>query len=130
MLQFASIAIAPHYEPPRPALVPRKRVQIQRPSDGLASEHVIDWGLEPFRQIRLSSSGGQGIVTTAERDALLALYETGRPFSLTTDLFKPLGGEPDTYLVRFELDRGSGPLFTPVTPDGELHYFDISLRVQ
>ncbi len=130
MLQLGPVLIPAEHEPPRPPLRPRKRVQIQRPNDGLEDERVLDWGREPFRVIRLTSGGGQGFVTTPQRDALLALYHTGRPFRLTTDLFKPLGGTPDTYYVRFELDRGSGPLFTPVTPDGELHYFDLPMRVQ
>ena len=130
MLQLGPVTLNPEYEPPRPVLNPRKRVQIQRPKDGLDDKYVLDWGLEPFRNIRFASSATQGLVTSAQRDALLALYETGTPFTIVTDLLKPLGGNPDTYIVRFEIDKGSSPLFTPATPDGELYYFDIALRVQ
>ena len=132
MLRFGAVEITESYEPPRPVLVPRRRVQVQRPVEGIAPNQVLDWGLEGHWVVRFSSNANQGIVTTAQRDALIALYKVGQPFTLVTDLLKPLVTEveSDTYIARFAVERGSEPLFTPATPDGAWHFFDIPLRVQ
>ena len=128
MLQIGTVTIAPEHEPPRPGVAPPRRVQVWRPQVGLQGEYTEDWGQRSHRLVRFASSVNQGFVTTAQRDALMALYGAGAPFALITDLLVTLGQAALAYTARF--DPGSDPpLFTPATPAGDLHYFDLTLMV-
>lgn len=127
MLRLDTVTLNPSWEPPRPEILPRKRVQVRT---GSTLDDTLDWGLEPHRVIKFASSDRQGFLTNAQAHALIALAESGRAFQLETDLLKPLGGAPDTYVARFPPDKGSAPLFTPATPDGTRYRFDLTLWLQ
>jgi hypothetical protein len=127
MLRFDSVTLDEGYEPPRPPLTPRERVQVLHGAIGLYPEYLEDWGLAVSRPLRFISSPSQGFLTGEQVSTLLTLYETGAAFALETDLLKPLGEEPDTYTARF--DPTIVPLFTPAEPGGHLYLFDVALII-
>lgn len=129
MLRFGSTTLNANYEPPRPIVTPRRRkAAIKSGTVGHNTDYVEDWGLTTNRSVRFASSERQGFVTSAERAALMSLYEAGAPFALETDLLDPLGTAAVTYTARFDPSAGA-PTFTPATPGGTLYYFDITVII-
>lgn len=129
MLRFDAVTIDPQYEPPRPVVMPRRRIVAVRRGtiDGCQADYREDWGLATTRQVRFVSSETQGFLTAAQVAALIALYEAGQAFQLETDLLAPLGSAPVTYAAAFSPDVE--PVFTPATPGGELYYFDVVVDI-
>lgn len=127
MLKLDNVTIDASYEPPRPTIAPKRRVQVVRRHTDSNPEYREDWGLEGHRLVRFVSSERQGFVTPEQASALLTLYEAGASFTLTTDLLGPLGSENVDYVAYF--DPESPPSFAPATPGGSLHYLDIVLHV-
>lgn len=127
MLKFGDVQIEAMYEPPRPTITPKRRVQTLRPHTDANPEYREDWGLQGHRVVRFVSTEQQGIVTPAQVSALLTLYESGESFILTTDLLGPLGSENVDYVAYF--DPEAEPSFAPATPGGTLHYMDLVLHV-
>lgn len=127
MLQFGSTLIPAEYEPPRPSLSPAERVVVLRRGAAGLPDYREDWGMRNWTLVRFASSANQGFMTAAEVTAIMALYEAGAPFTLTTDLLKPLGGAADAYSAYF--DPAVIPAFVPADPGGTLYYFDLLLLV-
>lgn len=129
MLRFDTVTLTAAYEPPRPVIVPRKRVVAVRRGtiDGCQADYREDWGLATTRQLRFVSSETQGFVTASEVASLLTLYESGAAFELETDLLQPLGQSAVTYAAAFDPDVE--PQFTPATPSGSLYRFDIVVNI-
>lgn len=129
MLKFGTVTVAAAYEPPRPVIVPRRRVIAVRRGtlDGCQADYREDWGLATTRQLRFVSSETQGFVTAAQVASLITLYEAGEAFQLETDLLQPLGQSAVTYAATFDPD--TEPQFTPATPDGSLYRFDIVVNI-
>lgn len=126
MLRFGSTTLNPMYEPPRPMIPPRTRkAAIKSGTVDGNSEYVEDWGLSANRRVRFMSSERQGFLLPAQVTAIQALYEAGAPFELETDLLSPLGSPAVTYAARFDPEQP--PTFTPATPSGSHHRFDITI---
>jgi hypothetical protein len=131
MLDIGGVVIDPHFEPPRPPITPPARRGNHKPTfdvDGNPGEIITDMGNDPSWLVRFVSNEHQGILTFEEREALEALYSTGLPFRLLTDLTVPLGNEAVEYQAVFE--PGAPPRFDPVDPGGRLYYMDVVLRVR
>jgi hypothetical protein len=126
MLQLGTVVIDVHYEPPRPVLAPKPWVG-GRWINRYAGTTAVAEGLAVARPVRFASSDSQGFVTHAQALALIALYEAGAAFTLTTDLLHPLGTAPVALPALF--DPETVPVFTPRTPDSSLYGFDLALIV-
>lgn len=129
MLKLDTVTVTAAYEPPRPVIVPRRRVIAVRRGtiDGCEADYREDWGLVTTRQLRFVSSETQGFVTAAQVASLITLYEAGAAFQLETDLLAPLGNAAVIYAAAF--DPEVEPQFTPADPAGKLYRFDIVLNI-
>lgn len=113
-------------EPPRPEVMPRRRVLARPATAALSVATQVDSGRAPARTIRFVSTEQVGLLFWATVESLIALYEDGGAFKLDTDLIGEPGEPTRTYDVLW--DERAVPVFTPAA-NGQRWYMDLALRL-
>lgn len=121
------LTLDPGHEPPRPALTPRPRQLAISETTDLYGEAFYDGGIHATRVVRFVSSETQGLLTFAEVEQLLSLYEQGGAFFVDTDLLVGFGEASRSYHAIWVPDE---PPQFPDAAHGRYYFMDLPLRLR